>query len=706
MEKSKLCFFPVSFLVLLGCVACPSPEKGNGTKLSTPTIALNAEKTGITWNAVEGAVSYSISVNDEEAETVNETSYDFELDAGDYELKVVANASNKKNNSDVAEFSYSTLYATIGSLTVTNGVITWSNFIGAGVEYTIDDGEPVAVQGNSITASQAGIYTVRALPGYDEAANKYYVEKAGVLNKRAVLVQQAQAEGILLEDGEEESNTDLQEKYVVKKYDNNQGWVDTQATVVLEENNPFSTGKCVKANIWHHGAWFKWTNELSCDGRIESVHFFVKGGPATRFALSFDITDDVMVGSINLKNVYATYMVQPAPQSWCEYTVSTDDANWSVNYNGQTYPFSQVQALLSGFGYQIQSIGDFFPFFGSYSIKAFGEYQDGGPTDAVYFDDIRLGVTPTSTVIDQKFEVTDGQYAFKSNLINAGVFTYAANGQSKVEFRQSNNLVTIPVTCTLDGPTQSMTITSVEAGLDFVANIKSTDAGKTFSLQSVSGTAAPYIQGMALDRCQTLFDFENFDSTGVGLDQSHTDPSAFSGLRKEFYSDYYSGGSGSAIGGDGWSMMGSSDYLNLSTEVAHTGAKSMRLEYNSSNQMRFLTYGLSQEGGSAYAKCSYLSMWVRANSTRTNKIKLKAFYINQVTPSTQSSMDEIEVDIAQDENHGWVEVRVELKASKNYYGFAILPMKNSGSSSGDGQYFYVDDICVYNTISPFYNQAA
>ncbi len=706
MKKSKLCFLPVSFLLLSACIACQPQDKKTG-KLSTPELGLNANKTGLTWAAVEGAASYAISVNDEEAVTVQDTNYTFAVEAGEYDVKVVAKSADGKNSSDAAEFNYTTLYTALGEVSVNAGVISWAGLVGTGIQYKIDDGEPVVVEGNSITANASGLYTLQALPGYDEATNKYYVHHDGNIDSRAILVQAAQASGMVLEDGEEDSNTDLQERYVAQKYDNTNGWVDTTATIVLDENNPFSTGKCVKANIWHHGAWFKWTRALECSGRIESVKFLVKGSSATRFALSFDITEDFMVGSVNLKGCYATYMVQPAPVNWAVYTVSTDDANWTVNYNGTSYPFATVQSMLATMGYNIKSVGDFFPYFGSYSIKAFGEYQDGGPQTAVWFDQIELGVEPVETNIDEKFQVNAGQYAFKSAQINAGLFEYNPEGQSLVKFNMGGNPMQIPVTVAVGVADKSMTITSTATGLDFVAKLTSADAAKTFTLASVTGSAAAYMQGMQLDRCQLLFDFEKYSATGQGYDNNHTDASQRSGLRADFFADFYDGGNQgrvqSVIGGAGWSLMGSTDYLDLATSVAHTGSKSMRLKYNSGSQMRFLSYNLADGSGAAYEQGSYLSMWVRACASRTNKIKLKAFYDAQITPATQSHCDEVEVDVAQDSNNGWVEVKVPLKATRTYYGFAILPVKGSGGTSGDGQYFYVDNIAIYSSISPIAN---
>ena len=702
MKTNKLVFLPVCLLALTGC---PS---NSGKKLSTPNLSVNSERNGLTWAAVEGAASYSISVNDEAAVSVNEPGYEFAASAGQYDVKVVAMSSDKKSKSDAAEFNYTTVYAMLGDLSSSNGVITWSAFAGIGLQYSVDGGEPVAVTGNSITATVGGLYEITALGGFDDATSKYYVQSGAAQFKKSLLVQPTQSEVIVLESGEHDSNADLQELYEAKKYGETGGWVDTSATIVLDEDNPFSTGKCVKANIWHHGAWFKWSREMSCDGRVESLHFFLKADAAMRFALSFEITEDLYVSGLNLKNVYATYIIQPAPTQWTEYTISTNDANWKVNYGGQLYPFATVQGLLANAGYNIQSIGDFFPFFGLYSIKAFGEYQDGGPTCRLWFDDISLGITPTQTIVDKKVAILPGEYAFKTNQINAGLFTLGTSTAGKINFMQGPNKEDVPVTVEIAQNNRSMTLTSTKNGFDFVATLNTED-GENFTLGSATGSLASFLEGLVAEKCEALFDFEDYTASGQGYDNNHTDKNQRTGLRADFFSDFYDGGNQgrvqSVVGGSGWSLMGSNDYLDLSTTYAHTGAKSMRLKYNSGNQMRFLTYNLSDGSGAAYAPGAYLSMWVRACADRANKLKLKAFYINQVTPSEQSKCDEVEVTVAADANHGWVEVKMPLSANKTYYGFAILPMKESGSTSGDGQYFYVDDIAVFTNINPYYNAA-
>ena len=705
MKTRKLVFLPVCLLALTGC---PNTSH-NGKKLSTPELSVNSERNGLTWAAVDGAASYSISVNDEVAVSVEEPGYEFEQTAGQYDVKVVAMSKDKKSKSDAAEFNYSTAYAMLGDLTVTNGVITWSAFSGVGIEYTVNGGEAVAVTGNSITTTVGGIYEITALGGFVDAENKYYSQSGFAKFKKAILVQRTQSSGVLLEDGEYESNADLQERYEVKKYDNenNKGWIDTNVAAVLSNDNPFSTGKCIEAPIYKHGTWWKWTRDLEgVTGRIESLHFFLKADSGMRFALSFEITDDFIVAGQNLKNVYATYILQPAPEKWTEYTISTDDANWKVNYNGQLYPFAQVQGLLAMGGYNVQSIGDFFPYFGSYSIKAYGEYVSGGPSCRLWFDDIRLGVEPTETTVDTKMAILAGQFGFKTNQIRGGLFTYNPTGISKIEFFQGPNKEVIPVDVVVAEDNHSMTITSEKNGFEFVATLNTQDGDK-FTLGSASGTMATFLEGLVADRCQALFDFENYTSTGTGYDNNNLDPTQRSGLREDFYSDFYDDGKNgfaqSPLGGTGWSLMGSDNYLDLATSVAHSGSKSMRLKYNADCQMRFLTYNLYNGSGSAYEKGSYLSMWVRTSTQRDNSIKIKAYYTDTVTPSKQNDCTDVQIMVEATEEHEWVELRLPLVPSKTYYGFAILPMKQNGPAGSDGQFFYVDDISIVNTVNPYYN---
>ena len=129
MKTQKLFLVPLCFLLLSACgpkSADTSPSSGGGDtsdtspssqdpeKLNAPALSLNTDKNGLTWAAVEGAVSYSISVNEGEATSVTTPGYAFEEVAGLYAVSVVAVASDTSLNSDPAQYSYTTAYTALG----------------------------------------------------------------------------------------------------------------------------------------------------------------------------------------------------------------------------------------------------------------------------------------------------------------------------------------------------------------------------------------------------------------------------------------------------------------------------------------------------------------------------------------------------------------------------------------------------------------
>ena len=65
--------------------------------------------------------------------------------------------------------------------------------------------------------------------------------------------------------------------------------------------------------------------------------------------------------------------------------------------------------------------------------------------------------------------------------------------------------------------------------------------GKLTLNDGATGAVASFLTGFSSDLCYVIDDFEGYTETGVGLDGSHKDETAFKGLRSKWYSDYYSG---------------------------------------------------------------------------------------------------------------------------------------------------------------------
>ena len=723
MEKSKLYLLPLCFLVLTAC----QPNKDNGgdnppvkeEKLSTPVLTVNNEGTGLTWAAVEGAVSYSISVNEAEAVSVNAPGYDFAEEAGEYAVKVVAVASDAKLNSEQASFDYSTAYTALGAVAFDEdtGRITWTGFLGAGLKYSINGGEEVAVEGDYIEVETGGLYDITAVGGFVANGNKYYVDSDTSVNVQHIIASPKMAEAMVLEDGSEDSNADLQAKYDALYYGNS-GWQATaNAVATLDRNNDgISPNRCFRAMVFCNGGWFKWMAKEAfvCEGSVDSLSFYAKAAAPAQASLylRWEVTEDIMIGGLNFKGVYVTYKLDKVPSGWHKYTVGMTDANWEIVYNNQKLDFATVKGILAQVGYNVNSLGEFFQYFGNFAILAKCASTGNGPKGYVYVDEIKLGAGEFE-VENKNYEVHE--WAFKSTAVTNGFFRYCKDNPSVnlLKVRVSSTTIKMDPTVTEENGKLHVVVNSASYNLDARFSV-GTD-GKLTLDEGATGNVAQYLTSFESDLCYVIDDFESYSATGVGLDSAHKDETQYSGLRSKWYSDYYSGNGAtdpnkSVVGGTGWSMMGSSDYLDLNKTAGycHFSSQSMRLKYNASNQMRFITWDLTQAPTPRLPKATYLSIWVRACDSRVNQIKIKAFSNEQITGANQadtSKYTELVQDIAADANHGWVEVKVTLNSEKNYYGFVLQPMKNGSGTGDDGKYFYVDDICLYNTISPFGAQA-
>ena len=165
----------------------------------------------------------------------------------------------------------------------------------------------------------------------------------------------------------------------------------------------------------------------------------------------------------------------------------------------------------------------------------------------------------------------------------------------------------------------------------------------------------------------------------------------------------YSGGNTtpSPIGGNNWELMGSTDYLDLATSTGHSGSKSAKFKYNPQAAMRMISGDIClNENAAAIGKGEIFSFWVKGGTKYNFELKVRVFYSSaRLTPSTQQSNNTYVEGIKVQANSEWTQVKINLDASKTYYGFSITTVANWGSNGAD--YFYVDDISIYGSIDPW-----
>ena len=94
------------------------------TRLNPTTLSLYNNK--LSWNAVTGATSYTLFVNDEKIVVSGSTNYDLtdSMSAGEYEVKVIASGDGKISSEYSKTINFTKL-ATPQNLRVENGIVKW-----------------------------------------------------------------------------------------------------------------------------------------------------------------------------------------------------------------------------------------------------------------------------------------------------------------------------------------------------------------------------------------------------------------------------------------------------------------------------------------------------------------------------------------------------------------------------------------------------
>ena len=233
----------------------------------------------------------------------------------------------------------------------------------------------------------------------------------------------------------------------------------------------------------------------------------------------------------------------------------------------------------------------------------------------------------------------------------------------------------------------------------YVANINA-DSNK---LEYVSATGAIQSFGeFTFNEMDVLDNAETYTESGKMYYQSNKDKNNRSGARGAYYCDWYDGGSGSEIGGSGWSLLGGSgDQLSLETTNVHSGAQSLKLRRNNGKTMRYTTWGLSDGTAEAHTGANYFMYFVKNPNATALTVRTSVYYQATVTPATQQS-NRAYLESTIPANADWTPIIIPLDPAKTYYGAAYSILAN-GTNAGD--YIYIDDAMFFseemNIAAPF-----
>lgn len=683
-------------LLLTSCLLVFSSCTPGGAKEKLVMSDITADDAAIRWTAVEGASKYSVVVNNAAPVEVMVPQYDFSTVEGTYEVKVTAIAGDSKHsNSDAKTFSYETKKTSLASVDSNGANITWGEYAGKGIEVkTVDATAYTAVVGTSYTVTASNLYIVRAAPGYKD--NKYYVEDDA--GKKGILVSLEADDVVALEDGTAETDLDLAEKYTIKTFNND--WVDTTASIVLNgDNEGFSDGKGVKLSFWHSGNWYKYTQNFSVEKSYDTFSFLVKGGVNTSLSLTFEITEHIMIGSIDLAGVYISYLVQPTEQQWVRHTVSLDDPNWQIAYNNGKYPFSQIQPMIAASGYTIKSLADMMPFFSKFSIRVMGTQDSDWTKCYSWLDDVVLSNVGATSKTETPIVVGEN-YAIESDAFT-GTAKFANDGTGTLSFKLKSNgsAVQLPVTHAVVEGKLHMVCTA--QGFDFDATFVGANNGKSFALEAVSGTASNAFGNFRAEEYVLFDDFESYTETGIGYDNNHKNLEAVTGLRAAYYADWYKTGTDyavSLVGDTNWKLMGGSDYLQLDKTNGRNGGQCAKFKESNNGAMRYTNRAVLFGDGDAFYGTTF-SIWAKGAANLDVGLKIRVFTVDKLD-KTNHTADGVSVmkQVTITKNSDWTEYTVTLKPNTAYYGFTLTTVVGSAAA-----YPLLDDISIYGSISPWGN---
>lgn len=216
------------------------------------------------------------------------------------------------------------------------------------------------------------------------------------------------------------------------------------------------------------------------------------------------------------------------------------------------------------------------------------------------------------------------------------------------------------------------------------------------NFKSVNGTdtIAGALNNLNFNMIEYADNAETYESDGKMYYQGNKDLSQVSGARGAYHCDYYTGGTSnlSPIGGNGWSLMGGSgDQLQLDKTTAADGSQSLKMKFSTAGSMRYLQWGLADGTAVGHKGFNKLGIYMK-NTTSTNvSIKLYAYHIQKVEPSTQGDSSRKSVELTIPANSDWTLYTLNLDASKTYYGYGIYMATKSATG-----YLNVDKVFYYN----------
>ena len=235
-------------------------------------------------------------------------------------------------------------------------------------------------------------------------------------------------------------------------------------------------------------------------------------------------------------------------------------------------------------------------------------------------------------------------------------------------------------------------VTMTLGDVQYVGTIE--DNAINFKSVNGTGTIAGALNNLNFNMIEYADNAETYESDGKMYYQGNKDLTQVSGARGAYHCDYYTGGSSnlSPIGGNGWSLMGGNgDQLQLDKTTAADGSQSLKMKFSTAGSMRYLQWGLADGTAVGHKGFNKLGIYLKNANANAVSIKLYAYHIQKVEPSTQGDSSRKSVELTIPANSDWTLYTLNLDASKTYYGYGIYMATKSATG-----FLNVDKVFYYN----------
>jgi hypothetical protein len=638
--------------------------------LAAPTISVNEAGTGLTWGAVEHASKYQVKVND--GAYADATDYTFNETVGSYVIKVKAIGDGiNYSDSEEASYEYETKAVALSDLTVEGMNASWTAtgkdvVAGFASDGDIKEADWAAITSSTYAATANGKLGVCVSGGYDATNKVLYVGEK--VTKYVWIVKNATENKAIFD-----KDTDVVDGIKSQMYTTN-GWADPGASSVLavRKADIEESEESIDFKMQQLATAYKYGVDVSGLDAYSGMNIKAKGDGKTTLVFQIE-------GAFG----YASYTVGILDSNWHVINIPFADEGWKVNGSSKTLAsfalendFTSAGAILAG----CTTIDTIWKVIGD---SAYGSTH-------VFLKEVAL-VAGESTASNTSTVSLAGSYTGK-------------NGDTviKMQVKDASNIVlsslnlesnlTLPLTYAIAG--DIVTLKSADEGASLTYIGRATNKGRNIAFTSSSGTYAAYLNNVAFSYVYVVDDFESYDATGVGYDKTHTIADR-TGLRANYYADYYANSGSDSLSGTGWSLMGSSDYITLAEGEAnaHSGTKSAK--FKGGNATRYTSYNVTDGTALAYPAGSTFSFFAANPGSEALSLNVRLFTNPSVGSSDFGNVKGTVLSLPA--NSSWKQYTVTMDASKTYYGFSFSFEHTSNYAA---VYPSVDDIEVYNDANP------